>query len=577
MEVLAVSAATPRWEDINGKRTMTSIVRESLPGGEIQITAKGVKGNQPAMHDGPVYAFFAHHYDYWCKELSYDRTKWKWCHWGENITFDCDDKKLTEREFRLGDIWTVGKTVRLEVCGARIPCFKLSWRCGQKDSWLKPLADSGYSGVYFRVLETGTIRVGDRASLIERRLDTIDCATISKLAFNASLKTRDTMNLLANEELLVNMLRASFGRRVLLLDDQAREGVHGWKGWRKFSPFKIVDEGGGIKSFYLKPLDENPLATFRPGQFLTVRLPTGDMRSWSLSDWPRGPGAPSYYRLSIKRSRKASVWMTDECNLDTVLEVRSPQGRFALDWTPLYLPRQVYLSAGVGITPIFSMLKAHAAHGAFPTIDAIWIHVARNGAEIPFREEMAQLPKTLRRIWYFTAPREHEKVGRDYEVHGRPDTDLLRRVVAPDYHKRYAAGTSLPVEGRLSSFYICGSSAFDESMHEALAALDVPLNMIHAESFTAGADAAQATDLEEAVVRFTASNIEAVWRRAQPMTLLDLAESVGLQPDSGCRAGVCGACSSRLVCGVTTGGMQSDGSVLICAARPACPRIEIAI
>lgn len=110
-----------------------------------------------------MYICLAENYDYWCTELGIERSTWDWCHWGENITLKCTAEKLTEFNFRLGDVWKIGSAVRLQVCGARVPCMKLSWRCGQKDSWLKPLSDTGRVGVYLRVLTKGRIHPGDRA------------------------------------------------------------------------------------------------------------------------------------------------------------------------------------------------------------------------------------------------------------------------------------------------------------------------------------------------------------------------------------------------------------------------------
>lgn len=576
MEVVAVSAALPQWQDVNGKRTFTSIVRKPLKSGVIQVSADGIEQNKTAVHEGPVYAFFAHHYDYWCEKQGVDRAQWDWCHWGENVTFRCTGATLfNETTIRLGDVWNVGSEVQLEVCGARVPCFKLSWRCGQKDSWLKPLADSGFCGVYLRVLKTGQIRVGDKATLVKQRPDTFDCATITRAAFEGSLKTRDTMNLLADNKWLLGQLRLFFARKVRILDDQARQGKGAWEGWRSFRPAKMVDEGGGVASFYLKPLDKKPLATFSPGQFLTVRLPDGDTRSWSISDWPQDPDSPDCYRITIKKAKQASRWMHSRCTLETVLDVRSPSGTFFLDVMPMFLPRQIYLSAGVGITPVFTMMKTHSRHPSMQRTDSIWVHVCRNSNELPFRDELDQLPRDLKRVFFFTAPRSEEEQGKDYHVRGRPDLEAMRNLIAPSYLVRLSKA-SLETEGRMSSVYICGPAAFEESMRATLAGLDVPPPLIHSEKF-AGDGLAELPDLEEATVFFTKSKIEAKWTVKDPVSILELAEAAGLKPEYGCRTGVCGACSVRLICGTTAGGMQTDGNVFVCSARPSTPRIEIEI
>ena len=81
-----------------------------------------------------------------------------------------------------------------------------------------------------------------------------------------------------------------------------------WEGFREFRVERRVfeDRGGSICSFYLVPVEGAPLPAFRPGQFLTFRLPVEDpvshvpgnlVRCYSLSDRPR----PDYYRISVKR------------------------------------------------------------------------------------------------------------------------------------------------------------------------------------------------------------------------------------------------------------------------------------
>lgn len=581
MEVVAVSAALPRWHDINGKRTYTSIVRSQSAAGVLEVTRDGVKDNKTAVHDGPVYAFFSHHYTYWCNKLGVDRSTWNWCHWGENLTLQCDTN-LYEDEFRLGDIWQIGNTVRLQVCGARVPCYKLAWRCGQKDKWLKELADTGFCGVYFRVLHAGQIYVGDRAVLLEKQnpLKRFDCRTITRLAFDGSLSTRDTMNLLVNDPDLVNMLRQYFTRKVSMMDDQRLLGAGAWKNWRNFKPYKIVEEGGMVKSFYVKPVDGKPLANYIPGQFISVRVPneSRDIRSWTISDWV-GYENPAYYRISIKRANKASLWMCSQCNQDTILELRSPAGHFHMDWTPQFVGRQVYLSAGIGITPMITMIKAHSAHPAMRKAPALWLHACQNSDNFPFEKERAKFPPALKQHIMFTYPLPTDVLGEGYHERGRPSLQTLTALVQEPYHIVVFSDSATPLEipGKMSTFYMCGTQGFQSSMKEYLHDIGVPEMMIHCESFTNGAG--EMPDIERSEVLFSAAEsrikTHAVWNKKEPLSLLEVAEKAGLTPDYGCRVGACGSCKAKLLCGRVAGGMQPDGTLLLCTARPASIQVEI--
>ncbi|KAJ4247196.1 hypothetical protein NW762_013335 [Fusarium torreyae] len=576
MEAVAVSYAVPAWHNINGLDMKTSIIHTPKKSASeyIEINENGVVGNATAVHDGPVYICLAENYDYWCAELGVDRSEWDWCHWGENITFRCTDKRLTEFDFRLGDIWKVGSRVRLQVCGSRIPCMKLAWRCGQKDSWLKGLSESGRVGVYLRVLRGGRIYPGDRA-VQESCSEDVDVATITRLAFDADLKTRDTLDLLANHKTLLGLNRLILGRKLASMDDKTNLGRNAWKGWRDLRVSRIVDEGNGIKSFYLVPTDGQKLAWYQPGQFLTVRLPllTGDVRSWSISGWP-GRKQPEYYRLSIKQAAKASAWMCNECTTGTILSARSPAGRFFLDWTQPVSPRQIYLSAGIGITPILAMMKAHASHPNMSKTPGIWIHVARDGENLQLHDEFLKTENNpTKRFVFMTQPRDVDIVGKDYDFAGRPNLETITSLIGSTYQMSPLGTTEMTLPAKFSAVYICGPSDFEKDMRNILQEFAIPPRFIHSEKFSASEQVVG--DLKRAMVRFIKSNKVAEWERKKPMTLLELAESVGLTPDYGCRVGACGSCATKLNCGSVSGGVQMDGSVLTCSATPASGEVDV--
>ncbi|MBW9259231.1 MAG: FAD/NAD(P)-binding oxidoreductase, partial [Candidatus Thiodiazotropha sp. (ex. Lucinisca nassula)] len=86
------------------------------------------------------------------------------------------------------------------------------------------------------------------------------------------------------------------------------EKVLAWEGFKDFVVQRRVMEDGAESacSFYLVPMDGQPLPLFKPGQFLTFRLQipdpaTGELkdivRCYSLSNRPRS----DYYRVTIKR------------------------------------------------------------------------------------------------------------------------------------------------------------------------------------------------------------------------------------------------------------------------------------
>ena len=79
------------------------------------------------------------------------------------------------------------------------------------------------------------------------------------------------------------------------------------------------------------------------------------MRNYSLSDEP----GEDRYRITVKKEidGAASSYLHDKVTVGDVLEVGVPCGDFVLDEGTHSL---VYLGAGVGITPLLSMMKVSA-------------------------------------------------------------------------------------------------------------------------------------------------------------------------------------------------------------------------
>ena len=167
-----------------------------------------------------------------------------------------------------------------------------------------------------------------------------------------------------------------------------------------------------------------------------------------------------------------------------------------------------------------------------------------------------------------SSPGSDAVAGRDFEITGRLDfAQIKARLPLDDY-----------------DFYLCGPSGFLQGMYDGLRALNIVDQRIHAEAFgpstlqrLAVEQLATATQLPAASapvpVYFALSAKEARWAPGSG-SLLELAESRGLNPDSSCRGGSCGTCKTRLVSGNVhypnlPAQLPESDSVLICCAVPA--------
>jgi MOSC domain-containing protein YiiM len=81
---------------------------------------------------------------------------------GENLSTTGADETLV----CIGDVFALG-TARVQLCQPRQPCWKIEARHGV-EGMTRAIADAGIAGWYYRVLEPGTVAVGDRLELLDR-------------------------------------------------------------------------------------------------------------------------------------------------------------------------------------------------------------------------------------------------------------------------------------------------------------------------------------------------------------------------------------------------------------------------
>lgn len=230
-----------------------------------------------------------------------------------------------------------------------------------------------------------------------------------------------------------------------------------------------VRESDDVTSFEFVAADGGLLPPFEAGQHLPIELQPDDdsgpvARTYSLSNAP-GDG---HYRISVKRHPhgRVSRFLHDELRSGDVIRSRPPAGDFVLSChgTPTVL-----ISAGVGITPMLSML-----HGRCPGQPMLFLHGARNGAQHPLAAEAKRVAASDPAVTVHTCysqPRRQDVPGRDYDRAGRLDGTVIAGLL-----------TTLDAD-----FYVCGPVGFMSEVSEALIQLGVSETRIHTESFGAGA------------------------------------------------------------------------------------------
>ena len=576
MKLLSVSTGKVRSLDIDGQMVRTAFLKEAVSG-PVKVGLNGIEGNEVAVHTDAIYAIAQEHYGYWAEKLGADSKSWPVGYLGENLTVS----GLDEAALQVGDKVSIGKSVVLTVTGPRIPCFKLCWRMSQPMSFIREFALSGRSGVYFDVDCPGIILAGDDVRVVQKAKNSVGINRISKIAFGAVQADEHELRHILNMSCLSEMSALSLRNILYQFLDGKRIKEDRWKGWRKLTVESVREETKQIKSFFLKASEERPLAPYLAGQFLTVRLPVNKeeqpiTRVWSLSDYQE---KPDRYRLSIKKEPfgVGSGYMHECIKPGSELEIQAPQGRFVLDrggFKPV-----LFIAAGIGITPLFSMLKAHLARGE-KAPPVYFIHCCKSRAEQPLRQELDALSQaySFSTLYIFDQPDSEEVQGIDYDIKGFLNAEAIKTLIQGCHILHGGKRIDMPLVE--FDIYMCGPPVFQEKTREGLVAEGANEDRLFQESFTPKALENNEASLEKATVVFSRSNITSEWLSEDGLSLLELAESAGLSPDYGCRVGICQSCMANLVEGkvrydVVLMHELEAGKVLLCSAKPAEDRVVI--
>src|SRR3954452_9944076 len=442
------------------------------------------------------------------------------------------------------------------------------------------LVAHGRPGFYLRVLEEGEVEAGDEIVPVAAGPERVSVAEIDALLYMPG-HPGDRLQ----RALRVSALSAGWRASLQALLDQQRGGattgnaglapasgrLPAWTGLRPLRVAHKIRESNNVISLVLEPVDGHPLAAPLPGQFVVLRLkPASGARALTRSYSVSGEPSTEHYRVSVKREPggAAGTYIDESLQAGDVVDASAPRGNFALSSGDNAI---VFLSAGIGATPVLAMLHALVA-GASPR-EVWWLHGARNHSEHPFAEEARTLIKALAHghshIRY-SAPAPEDRPDVDFDVRGRLDMRALREL-------------AVPLQG---DFYVCGPPAFISELTAGLAAQGVAASCIHSELFGSGPSTTPGIAASPrrrphlpagspgtgSLVSFARSGVDVRWGEAFE-NLLELAEACDIPVRWSCRTGVCHTCETGLVVGTVRYRPEpidapADGNALICCCRP---------
>ncbi|MEO6922119.1 MAG: NO-inducible flavohemoprotein [Collimonas sp.] len=243
--------------------------------------------------------------------------------------------------------------------------------------------------------------------------------------------------------------------------------------YRSVTVVRKQKESETVTSFYLQATDGAVLPSFQPGQYISVAVDVAELslrqlRQYSLSDAP-GNG---HWRISVKREEGSPAGLVsnllhDQYREGDVLWVSPPCGDFVMSTETADTPL-VLISAGVGVTPMMSMLQGSLQQ--HPDRPVNFLYATLDGRHHPLKRELDRLLLQHGRMQSYVAyerPAANDCVPQDYQQQGH-----LRLATVPD--------ALLPQN---AAYFLCGPAPFMHAQHQALLARGVAERQIRQEVF----------------------------------------------------------------------------------------------
>lgn len=288
----------------------------------------------------------------------------------------------------------------------------------------------------------------------------------------------------------------------------------------------------GIYLFELHHPDGARLPTFTAGAHLTVQVPSGVRRNYSLCSDPADTGI---YQIAVKRDgvgRGGSVSMADDVQVGQMLSVSAPRNNFELaDRASDF----IFVAGGIGITPILSMMRhlKSSGRGRFKLY-----YCTRDAASTAFIDDI------------------HSEFAGQIQIH-HDNGDMGQALdLWPVFEK--------PANAHV---YCCGPKGLMDSVGDMSG--HWPSGSVHFESF--GIDAQAYADNKPFTVRLEKSGISVEVSAEQ--TILQALRAGGYRVPSSCESGTCGSCKTRLLAGeaehrdMVLSGDEQAGQIMVCVSR----------
>lgn len=274
-----------------------------------------------------------------------------------------------------------------------------------------------------------------------------------------------------------------------------------------------------------------------PGQHLTFKATINGeelRRSYSVCSAPSRQGEMDVLIKAVDGGRFSQAAQSMQAG--NRIDVMPPSGHFVLQ--PQEGGRYVAFAAGSGITPVMGMI--HAALEQTKSAQFVLFFGNSKTSDVLLHEDIAALK---------------DQHGARFSVHyflSRQKVDVPLYQGRFDAAKVNAVHCSFLTDWQANGYYVCGPGPMIDVVCETLADVGIPTELIHHERFLSDGQEislAEKTVQEDAGVTVTidGANHEFNLVAGTQATLLESAESAGVDLPFSCKAGVCATCRCKLV------------------------------
>ena len=300
---------------------------------------------------------------------------------------------------------------------------------------------------------------------------------------------------------------------------------------------KVIDhEGAGAKTFIMRSKDGGPVAYFRAGQYLSLKLKIGESavsRPYSISSSPKD-ALNGVVSVTVRSNPDgfAAGYMLDEFKEGDEVLSSGPQGNFYYE--ELRDPKNIVaLAGGSGITPFLSMAQA-IAEGT-EDFNLTIIFGSRTADQILFRKELDWIALKCNKVQVVHVLSDEEAEGFE---HGFITADLIKKYAKEPY-----------------SVFVCGPEAMYRFLKGELDKLGLPKKNIRCEMLGVTKKIADADGFpaeakgKEFNIKVRQGTREYDLRASAEEPILVAIERAGIIAPSRCRSGECGWCRSKVLSG----------------------------